>query len=128
MVLQTTRDPDHEDCEMVTIGNGCMGISIYPEGKEDKDRLHVSWADIVKISYKRDKFRMIYHPPEVCLGGEGHMGVVLVTWLVSGMQSETSDEDSNGKRPKIKRKFYTGPRPQAKRVWKNAVEQHVFFQ
>ena len=124
-MLQTTRDPDHEDCKKVTIGNGCMGISIYFEDKDDKDRLHVSWADIVKISYKRDKFRIIYHLPEVC-GGVWLCGCGLGDMCL--VQSETADEDSNGKRRKIKRKFYTGPRPQAKRIWKNAVEQHVFFQ
>lgn len=59
------RDGDHEDCQVVTIGNGCRGISVYFDGKEDKDRLHIPWGDIVKISYKRDKFRLIYHPPEV---------------------------------------------------------------
>lgn len=50
---------------MVTIGNGCSGISVYYEDKEDKDKMHVPWKDVVKISYKKDKFRIIYHPPEV---------------------------------------------------------------
>ena len=49
---------------MVTIGNGCKGISVYTEDNKDKE-LHVPWKDIVKISYKSDKFRMIYHPKEV---------------------------------------------------------------
>lgn len=44
------------------------------------------------------------------------------------MQSETPDDETDGKRRRIEKKFYTGPRPQAKRLWKNAVEQHVFFQ
>lgn len=35
-----------------------------------------------------------------------------------------SDED---KRQVTLRKFYTGNPPQAKRLWKNAVEQHTFF-
>ena len=59
------RNEEHEDCRMVTIGCGCRGISIYYEGKDDKDRTRVPWRDIDKISYKRDKFRIIYHPPEV---------------------------------------------------------------
>jgi len=42
---------------MVTIGNGCRGVSIYCEEEED---IHVPWKDIVKISYKKDKFRIIY--------------------------------------------------------------------
>ncbi len=56
---------------MVTIGNGCKGISVYYEDKKDKDKTHVPWKDIVKISYKKDKFRVIYHPPEVNLGVGG---------------------------------------------------------
>ncbi len=49
---------------MVTIGNGCKGVSIYCEGKED---IHVPWKDIAKISYKKDKFRIIYYVHEqVC--------------------------------------------------------------
>lgn len=67
------RDDHHEECQLVTIGNGCKGISAYYEGKEDKDRLHVPWKDIVKISYKRDKFRIIYHPPEVRSDTQGHV-------------------------------------------------------
>lgn len=62
------RDGSHEDCRMVTIGNGCKGISVYSGEKEEKE-LHVRWRDIVKISYKRDKFRIIFHPAEVlCFG------------------------------------------------------------
>ena len=58
---------EQEECRMVTIGNGYRGISIYYEDKEDKERTHVPWKNIVKISYKRDKFRIIYHPSEVCV-------------------------------------------------------------
>ena len=58
------RDGNHEDCRMVTIGNGCKGISVYPEDKRERE-LFVPWRDIVKISYKNDKFRMIYQPEEV---------------------------------------------------------------
>ena len=37
-------------------------------------------------------------------------------------------QDANQKtRPIIYLKFYTGDPPQAKRIWKNAVEQHTFF-
>ncbi len=54
--------------------------------------------------------------------------MVHMMWSYCMVQSEIPDEEANGKRPKIKCKFYTGPRPQAKRIWKNAVEQHVFFQ
>ena len=73
---QTMRDGQHEDCGMVTIGNGCKGISVYYHGKEDKDKLHVPWRDIVKISYKNDKFRLIYHPPVVSVQWE----LVHVQW------------------------------------------------
>ncbi len=41
---------------------------------------------------------------------------------------DDEEEGSSGKKKTVKRKFYTGQRPQAKRIWKNAVEQHVFFQ
>ena len=57
------RNDSHEDCRVVTIGNGCKGISVYTG---DEKELHVPWKDIVKISYKNDKFRLIYHPAEVC--------------------------------------------------------------
>lgn len=46
---------------MVTIGNGCKGVSIYCEGQ---DEINIPWKDIVKISYKKDKFRIIYYVPD----------------------------------------------------------------
>ena len=38
------------------------------------------------------------------------------------------DEVTNGKRKLIKTKFYTSSHLQAKRIWRNATEQHAFFQ
>ena len=38
-----------------------------------------------------------------------------------------SQDANQNARPIIYLKFYTGGPPQAKRIWKNAVEQHTFF-
>lgn len=84
----------------VTLGNSCRGIAIYEDYNSDKESRLILWKDIVKISYKTHKFRIKYHPPE---------------------------NANDRTRPVIYNKFYTGDAPQAKRIWKNAVEQHAFF-
>ena len=52
--MQSHRNGSLKHCRMMTIGNGCKGVSMYCEGEED---IHVPWKDVVKISYKRDRFR-----------------------------------------------------------------------
>ena len=47
---------------VVTIGNGCNGISVYYQENDDQPDLHIEWRNIVKISYKRRKFKIRYHP------------------------------------------------------------------
>ena len=66
--LQTRRHDRDEGCSVVTIGNGWKGISVYFEGKEDKDRLHLPWKSVAKLSFRRDKFHITYTNPglEVC--------------------------------------------------------------
>ena len=52
----------------------------------------------VKISYKKKRFRIRFRAP--------------------GADESAAVET---------RSFFTGPAPQAKKVWRNAVEQHTFF-
>ena len=78
------------------IGNGYNGITIF---KEETEVFSFPWPNIVKISYKRKKFKIRF-------------------------REEDSAEDSN---KVFKKKFFCGDHPANKRVWKNAVEQHTFF-
>lgn len=83
---------------LLCVANGFHGIKIY----RDKEQIHFfKWQNLVKISYKRRKFRIKYYP----LDAEG-----------------MPDTDT------IKTfKYHCGKQPASKRVWKNAVEQHTFF-
>lgn len=47
------------------IGNSCKGVSIYQDYNSDAESRIIWWRDIVKISYKKHKLRLKYHPPEV---------------------------------------------------------------
>ena len=52
---------------VVTIGNGCKGISIYYDEDDDQQELHVEWRNVVKISYKRRQFKIRFYPEVLCL-------------------------------------------------------------
>lgn len=93
MHLFAARD---EENNSVLIGNGYNGITIF---KEETEVFSFPWPNIVKISYKRKKFKIRF-------------------------REEDSAEDSN---KVFKKKFFCGDHPANKRVWKNAVEQHTFF-
>ncbi|CAI8021794.1 Band 4.1-like protein 2 [Geodia barretti] len=80
------------------VANGYPGIKIFQESEEIH---HFQWPNIVKISYKRRKFRIKFHPVD----SEGEPNREVIEQL----------------------KYYCGKQPAAKRVWKNAVEQHTFF-
>ena len=51
---------------VVTIGNGCKGVSVYYQEGDDMQDRHIEWRNIVKISYKRRKFKIRFHP-KVCV-------------------------------------------------------------
>lgn len=57
--------PQDADGNPVMIGNSCKGVSIYHDYNNDAESQLILWRDIVKISYKKHKFRVKYHPPEV---------------------------------------------------------------
>jgi hypothetical protein len=87
-----------DQSDMLLVASGFPGIKIFQEREEIH---HFQWPHIVKISYKRRKFRIKYHP----LDSEGSPQTDTIELL----------------------KFYCGKQPAAKRIWKNAVEQHTFF-
>ena len=51
-----------QEGHVVTIGNGCKGISIYYHENDDQSDHHIEWRNIVKISYKRRRFKIRFHP------------------------------------------------------------------
>jgi hypothetical protein len=87
-----------DQSDMYLVANGYPGIKIL---RESEAMHHFKWPNIVKISYKRRKFRIKFHP----LDSEGEPNTEVIEQL----------------------KYYCGKQPAAKRVWKNAVEQHTFF-
>jgi hypothetical protein len=87
-----------EHSTLLLVANGFHGIKIYREREQLYD---FKWPNIVKISYKRRKFRIKYHP----------------------LDSEDKPDPDTVEQVK----YYCGKQPASKRVWKNAVEQHTFF-
>ena len=51
-----------QDGRVVTIGNGCKGISVYYHEDDGQTDLNIEWRNIVKISYKRRRFKIRFHP------------------------------------------------------------------
>jgi len=93
MHLFPAQDEHHT---LVLIGTSCHGISIY---RDQTEVFHFPWPHVVKISYKRRKFRIRYRP--------------------------TANMNDTAAVAQIK--LYCGDPPASKWVWKNAVEQHTFF-
>lgn len=88
--------PQDEHHTLVQLGTSCRGISIY---REQTEVMQFPWPNVVKISYRRRKFRIRHRPTD----------------------------DPNDRKSIATIKFICGEPPAAKRVWKNAVEQHTFF-
>lgn len=84
---------------VVLIGISYRGIYVY----RDHMQIHaIGWPHIHKISYKRHKFIIRYHPAEDPEALEHSQELKLI-------------------------KFYPGNPPASKKIWKCGVEQHTFF-
>lgn len=53
------KDPEGR---VVTIGNGCKGISVYYHESDSLSDHHIEWRNIVKITYKKRRFKIKFHP------------------------------------------------------------------
>ena len=82
------------------VGVSCTGIALHRGNKQVEEHM---WPNIVKVSYRKRKFRIKYREP--------HENTTLIT-------------DSN---PVLLVEFRCGEPPASKRLWKACVEQHTFF-
>jgi len=82
---------------VIHLGVSCTGIALHRSNKQIDQ--HV-WPNIVKVSYRKRKFRIRYR------------------------RARENVEDEN---PAILMELRCGEPPASKRLWKACVEQHSFF-
>ena len=81
------------------VGVSCTGIALHHGNSQVEE--HV-WPNIVKVSYRKRKFRIKYRKP----------------------RNNSNDSTDN---PVLLIEFRCGEPPASKRLWKACVEQHTFF-
>ena len=79
------------------VGVSCTGIALHRGNRQVKEH---TWPNIVKVSYRKRKFRIKYREPH---------------------------ENPNENNPVLLEEFRCGEPPASKRLWKACVEQHTFF-